>query len=135
VNGSTAYTLSTAQSGSIIQVPAIAAACVLTLPPVANSAGTQFTVVCSGTLGQTLAITAQSACMRGFSLQPAAVGVAVQTVSSYSSGAAHGTAATSLTLQAACTTGDRVSIICDGISWFVQGWSGRASATQAMIFA
>ena len=39
VAASTAYTIATSQSGSIVQVPAVAALCTITLPPVATAAG------------------------------------------------------------------------------------------------
>lgn len=125
------------QSGQIISVPALAQAATLTLPPVATSAGHTFTVVCRATLAFALSITAQSACMRGFVLQPASVGVAGRVMTGFNTGAAAGTPATTLTLNAACTTGDRVELKCDGVSWFVQGWSGVgiADVAQAMVFA
>jgi hypothetical protein len=123
------------QSGQIISVPVLAQAATLTLPPVATSSGHTFTVVCRATLAFTLAITAQSACMRGFVLQPTAVGVAVVPMSSYNTGVAAGTPATTLTLAATCVAGDRVELKCDGVSWFVQGWSGLASAVPSMVFA
>lgn len=130
-----AGTYSPIQSGQIIRVPALVRAATLTLPPVATSLGHSFTVVCADTLGFALVITAPSACMRGVILQPALVGVAAQAMSGYNTGAAHGTAATTLTLGAACTTGDRVEFKSDGVSWFVQGWSGRPVGTgQAMTF-
>lgn len=129
-----AYTLSTTQSGSIISIPALDAACVLNLPAVANSAGVSYTFVCRGTLGQTFTITPTTNCIRGFALQPNAVGVAVQAMNSYNSGAAAGTAAATLRLNANCVVGDRVQLNCDGVSWFAQGWSGLASAGQAMTF-
>lgn len=125
------------QSGQIITVPALVRAGTITLPPVATSLGHSFTVVCKATIGFALAITAQSACMRGFVLQPATVGTASKVMSGFNTGAAAGTPATTLTLNAACTTGDRVELKCDGVSWFVQGWSGVgiADVAQAMVFA
>jgi hypothetical protein len=123
------------QSGQIISLGALTAVGTITLPPVATSAGHTFTVVVNAAaLGNTLAITAQSACMRGFVLQPAAVGQGVQAMNSYNSGAAAGTPVTYLRLNATAVVGDRVEIKCDGTSWFVQGWSGLASGTQAMTF-
>lgn len=123
------------QSGQIISLGALTGVGVITLPPVATSAGHSFTVVVSAAaLGNTCAITAQSACMRGFVLQPAAVGQAIQAMSGFNSGAAAGTAVTYLRINATAVAGDRVELKCDGVSWFVQGWSGLASAGQAMTF-
>jgi hypothetical protein len=133
------YSLKVSQSGSIIQVPVLLTNSVLNLPAVASSAGVSYTVVCRGTLGFTLAITATTACIRGIILQPATVGNAVKAVNSYNSATAAdsvaGTPATTLTLAATCVAGDRVVLNCDGVSWFIQGWSGLASGTQAMAFA
>ena len=122
------------QSGQIISVPALAQYATLTLPPVATSAGHSFTVVCRATLAFGLRIIAQSACMRGFVLQPDNVGVASQAMKGFNSGAGAGTPATTLTLQATCVVGDRVELKCDGVSWLVQGWSGLADEGQAMVF-
>lgn len=125
------------QSGQIIRVPALVRAGSIYLPPVATSLGHSFTVVCSATIAFALAIIAPSACMRGFVLQPATVGVAGKVMTGFNTGAAAGTPATRLTLGATCTTGDRVELKCDGVSWFVQGWSGVgiADTAQAMTFA
>jgi hypothetical protein len=122
------------QSGQIITVPALAQAATLTLPPVATSSGHTFTVVCRETLAFTLTITAQSACIRGYFLQPASIGDEVKAMNSYNSATANdspaGTGCTSIVLAATCVVGDRVELKCDGVSWFVQGWSGVASGTK-----
>lgn len=135
----TPLTLTPAQSGAIISVPALLGNSVLNLPAVAGGAGLSYTIVCRATLAATLAITATTACIRGIIFQPATIGNAVKQVNSYNSAtaadSAAGTPATTLTLAATCVTGDRVVLNCDGVSWFVQGWSGLASGTQAMAFA
>lgn len=122
------------QSGQIIKVPALAQAATLTLPPVATSLGHSFTVVCAATLGFALTIQASTACIRGYFLQPATIGDAVKAMNSYNSATAvdspAGTGCGSVVLAATCVVGDRVELKCDGVSWFVQGWSGVASATQ-----
>jgi hypothetical protein len=129
-----AGTWSLIQSGQILRVPALALAGTVNLPPVATSAGHTFTVVCGATLGFTLTITAQSACIRGYFLQPATIGDEVKAMNSYNSATANnspaGTGCTSIVLAATCVVGDRVELKCDGVSWFVQGWSGVASGTQ-----
>lgn len=118
VNASTSYALM--QSGQIVTVPAIAAPCVLTLPPVVSSRGHQFQVVCSGTLGQTLTITAPANTMRGFAMQKGA-----SAADSYTDFVQAGTGGTNTSIVFAATAiaGDRVSIFCDGNYWFVQAYS------------
>jgi len=122
------------QSGQIISVGVLSQIGTITLPPVSTSAGYVFTVVCTGTLGFRLGVSATTQCIRGFVLQPAAVGVAVQAMNSYNSGAAAGTPSGTVRFEATATVGDRVELKCDGTSWFVQGWSGTASAAQAISF-
>ncbi len=134
VNGSTAYTLSTVQSGSIINVPAIAAPCTITLPAVtANAVGCSYNVICSGTLGQILTITAPANKMRGFAQQKGS-----SAADSYTDFVQAGTAGTntSILLAATAIAGDRVSILCDGNFYYVQGYSAVVTnATPTFSFA
>jgi hypothetical protein len=123
VNASTSYALM--QSGQIVTVPAIAAGCTITLPPVVSSKGHQFQVVCSGTLGQILTITAPANTMRGFAMQKGS-----SAADSYTDFVQAGTAGTNTSLRFAATAiaGDRMSCFCDGSFWFVQAYSAVETA-------
>jgi hypothetical protein len=123
------------QSGQIISVGSLTAVGAINLPPVSTSAGHTFTiVVSSATLGNSLFIYAGTTCIRGFVLQPAAVGQTVQAMSAYNSGAGAGTAVAQLRINTVSVAGDRVELKSDGTSWFVQGWSGLAAATPSVTF-
>jgi len=134
VAASTAYTLSTAQSGSIINVPAITNPCTITLPAVvANAVGCSYNVICSGTLGQILTITAPTNKMRGFAQQKGN-----SAADSYTDFVQAGTGGTntSILLAATAIAGDRVSILCDGNFYYVQGYSAvTTNATPTFSFA
>ena len=132
-NTTVAYTLSSLQSGAIIQVPVIAAPCTITLPAIAVAVGCSWNVVCTGTLGQILTITAPANKIRGFAQQKGN-----GTADSYLDFVQAGTAATntSVLLAATAIAGDRVSILCDGNFYYVQGYSAvTTNATPTFSFA
>ena len=130
----TAYTLSQVESGSIISIGALNAPCTITLPPV-SSPGCNFTVVVTANLTQALTISAQTLCLRGFGLQPTAVGVAASVTNSIATGVAAGTAQTSVIVSAANSRpGDRLQFQCDGFQWFWQGWAGNAIANAVFTY-
>jgi hypothetical protein len=122
------------QSGQIISVGTLTAPLVITLPPVATSAGHQFTVVCSNgaAVNQLITISAQTACMRGVAFQGAA---AALDANQALTGRVSGAASTSLTLLGnGYRAGDRVELKCDGTSWCVMGWSNIAIGTAVFLF-
>jgi len=129
-NATTAYTLLPVQSGSIVQVPAIAAACTITLPPVVNAVGCRYDIVCSGVLGFVLSITAPAGTMRGFAQQKSndAAGAYAAFVATAEGGSA------TIRIGAANFVGDRVSIFCDGTIYYVQGISSSAAAGAVFSF-
>jgi hypothetical protein len=135
VAGSTAYTLSTAQSGSIISIPALDAACTITLPAVANAVGCKYDIVCRGLLGQILNITAPAGTMRGFAQQKAD-----SAANAYTAFTVAGAGGTNTTIRittaggAANAVGDRVSIFCDGTYYYVQGFSSSVAAPAVFVF-
>jgi len=122
------------QSGQIISVGTLTAPLVITLPPVATSAGHQFTVVCSNAaaVNQLITISAQTQCMRGVGLAAAASALnADQAIT----GRVSGGAATSLTLLGnGYRQGDRVEIKCDGTAWCVLGWTNVLVGTPVFQF-
>lgn len=107
--------LTTADSGSTIAITQGVAALTISLPAVANT-GTRYDFVITATAGGDVDITATTACMRGILAtsdnNPAhcvAVACAGVTTISFVGGT--------------CDVGDKLSIVSDGTSWCVRGFT------------
>ena len=109
----TAYTLSTAQSGSIVQLNAIAAACTITLPPIASSAGFNCRIVVGTALGAAGAITITTAAASALIYATVINGTTTTT----------GVTRTQVLVAVNAPVGVNLEFTCDGNSYMCNGRS------------
>ncbi len=110
----TAYTVTLAQSGSIIQLNAIAAACTITLPPTAAAAGFNCKIVVGTALGAAGATTITSTAGTFTATlinQNATTNAALQN---------------NIGFQNASARGANFDIVCDGVTYMCFGRSTGA---------
>jgi len=122
-------------SGSVISVPVLGAVGTISLPPVVSSVGYQFVVVCQGTLANNLTISAPANTLRGFTVQPTAVGAGSTALLHQASGVTGDQGNTTIVISGANSKkGDRISLSCDGVQWIYQAWSNTPSATTVFTY-
>ncbi len=115
LTGETARTLTTAQSGTTFIVPAMGAACAITLPSNASGLGVTYTFRMNGTAGNALTFTAATA-------------TTIKGVYGLSGGIVIKTAATTCVITATAVAGDVLTIVGDGTNWYVTGIGSAAAS-------
>ncbi len=102
-------------SGTTYIVPAMAGTCAVTLPANASSAGVNYKFIMSGTVGNAMTLTSATA-------------TKIKGTYTLSGGIVIKAAATTGVITATALTGDSLSVIGDGDSWYVTGLGSAAAS-------